>query len=249
MKTINLVLGGGGARGPFHLGVLAFLNEHGFTVNAIAASSIGSVIGASYLSGIDPRRQLEIFCDRRMKKLFQFTPFQGSLFQIDTQNPFISNMLPHDDFATLRAPLYLCTLNVNKARRHIFQSGPLLPAILASSAMPGLFSAQKIAGEYFADGGLIDNLPADVFAQSPHQTVVVDLNPEFPDFKPGGIVKSFFKTWYQAWSYSSKQSVQQSDCIITSDKLLQHSVWTLKSKGFDALFDLGYESAAKTLTA
>jgi NTE family protein len=247
MEGIDLVLGGGGARGPFHLGVLAYLDEQGITVNSIAASSIGSIIGASYLSGVGAQKQMELFCDPGMKKLFKPNLFRGSLLRIDTSHPLIDVLIPRQRFDQLSAPLGVCAFDVGMAEKKVFTNGPLLPALLASCAMPGLFPLHRIQNSYYADGGLVDNLPR--LGPSARKRVVVDLNPKFPDFRPKSALKNFLKTWYQAWSYSSKQSVRADDCIISSPQLSAHKVWTLDSGGFTALYELGYESAAKALTA
>ena len=65
--NLALVLGGGAARGAFHLGILAYLEDKGIEINAYSGSSIGAIISCSHASGIESRKMLEIFKSDEVK--------------------------------------------------------------------------------------------------------------------------------------------------------------------------------------
>lgn len=76
MKTnLALALGGGAARGAFHLGVLHFLEKNQIDIKAYSGSSIGSIISASHASGISAKEQLKIFASNDLKKAIKFNYF------------------------------------------------------------------------------------------------------------------------------------------------------------------------------
>ncbi len=61
----------------------------------------------------------------------------------------------------LRVPFMCCAASIERAAEHWFTSGPIVPAVLASSAVPGLFPAYEIDGEHFIDGGIVNSIPLD----------------------------------------------------------------------------------------
>ena len=83
MSEITLALSGGAARGAYHLGVLHFIEEEGLHVRAVSATSIGAVIGASWLCGVSAKEQLDIFKSKEFKRIFSFNYFRKSLYKID----------------------------------------------------------------------------------------------------------------------------------------------------------------------
>jgi len=238
--SINLTLGGGGARGAFHLGVLHYLNEQKIPINALSGASIGAIIGASYASGIAPARQLEIFKDKNFKKVFKFNFSGGSLLQIDTNHPLIRALIPKRRFEDLLIPLHVCVFNVSTATKSYVNSGELLPPVLASSALPLFFAPVAMGGEYYVDGGLVDNLPTDCFARN---IVVSNLHPAKAQTFQKGLFKNFKRSLVQAWLYSSKQGLKKGSVEITSQKLFHHSVFKFTDP--DTLFAIGYDEAKK----
>ena len=70
--NLALCLGGGAARGAFHLGVLDFCEQHNIDIKAYSGSSIGSIISASHASGINAREQLKIFSSKELRKSHKY---------------------------------------------------------------------------------------------------------------------------------------------------------------------------------
>ena len=95
IKTNNLalVLGGGAARGAFHLGVLDFIEKNNIEIKAYSGSSIGAIISASHASGISAKEQLKIFSSKDIKQIFKFNYFKKSIFKIDSLHKIIKELL------------------------------------------------------------------------------------------------------------------------------------------------------------
>ena len=93
-NNIAFVLGGGAARGAFHLGVLDFCEQHNIDIKAYSGSSIGAIISASHASGIKAKEQLKIFSSKDIKQTLKFNFFRNGLLKIDSSNKIIKELLP-----------------------------------------------------------------------------------------------------------------------------------------------------------
>ena len=93
-NNLALVLGGGAARGAFHLGVLDFCEQHNIEIQSYSGSSIGAIISASHASGIKAKEQLKIFSSKEMRQTLKFNYFRNGLLRIDASNKIIKELLP-----------------------------------------------------------------------------------------------------------------------------------------------------------
>jgi NTE family protein len=76
-------------------------------------------------------------------------------------------------FEGLRLPLGVVATDIRSGRRRVFRAGPLGPALLASTAIPGIFPAVRIDGEDYMDGGIADNTPISVGVESGARELLV----------------------------------------------------------------------------
>jgi NTE family protein len=165
------VLGGGGAAGACEVGMLRALVEAGIVPDLVVGASVGAVNGAVFAAdpGLDRVRRLE----EVWTGLESSSVFAGSLFTrvgtaLRTRTHFHSNAvlraLLHDalgdaEFADLPLPFQCVAASIERAAEVWFADGPVVPAVLASSAVPGLLPPVAHRGEHFLDGGLVDSVP------------------------------------------------------------------------------------------
>ncbi|KZM51587.1 patatin-like phospholipase family protein [Labrenzia sp. OB1] len=186
---IGLALGGGGARGLAHIPVLEAFDELGLKPAQIAGTSIGAIMGAAYASGLSGReiRQLtlEIFADSNsvLSRLWKLRPrrfvdmFRPGPVQFDPQRVlevFISDYL-QDRFEDLKIPLRLLATDFYGCQEVDFESGPLLPALAASIAIPAVFRPVKLNGQILIDGGVVNPLPFDGLRTNCDIVIAVDV--------------------------------------------------------------------------
>ena len=93
-NNIAIALGGGAARGAFHLGILDFCEKHNIDIKAYSGSSIGAIISASHASGIKAKEQLKIFSSKEIRQALKFNYFKNGLLKIDSTNHLIRELLP-----------------------------------------------------------------------------------------------------------------------------------------------------------
>ena len=167
---IGLVLGGGGARGFAHIGVLRALDEHGIRPVAIAGCSMGGIVGALYAAGHTPLEIEHMFEDISGFDLMSWGK-GGSLIGGEGIVKQLAKHLP-TTFAELKIPLNVVAVDVQEGKQVILNTGELLIALRATSAIPGVISAVVYEDRILIDGGLINNLPVDVIRTMTQAPVV-----------------------------------------------------------------------------
>ncbi len=168
------VLGGGGARGAAQVGVLHALFEAGVDLpSAIVGTSVGALNGsavAAYPSLAGTMMLREVWLSRYAAAVFQAHPLGVILsgFRRDRLSALpqrnIRRLIERAEeltgirsFEQLRIPLSVVATDLNAGRPVVFKAGALAPALLASTAIPGLFPAVCIDDREYMDGGVVDN--------------------------------------------------------------------------------------------
>ncbi len=191
---ISLALGGGGARGIAHVHVLKALDDLGVKPLEIASSSIGSIIGAGYASGMSGRDiedfLVESFTNRTavLAKMWKLRPepiknwFSGAksaapFGQTDIEKVldlFLPKSLP-ENIESLSIPLKITATDYYGNALKILKTGNLAKAIAASAAIPVVFVPVVIDGCVLIDGGINNPLPFDLLDQDNNLTIAVDV--------------------------------------------------------------------------
>jgi NTE family protein len=157
---IGLVLGGGGARGFAHIGVLRALENRGIEVTAIAGCSMGAIIGALHAAGYTSARIHEVFRGIDVIRLLDRSGM-GGLIGGRGITRHLEKHIPAT-FEDLKIPLSATSVDVQRGKLVVLNDGELMPALRATSALPGLVAAVRHRGRVLVDGGLLNNLPVDV---------------------------------------------------------------------------------------
>lgn len=171
MKTkpeTALVLCGGGAQGAAEIGFYQAMVEQGVKPDFIIGTSIGAVNGAFIASGLDISQLKALWNGISEQKLYRFNPEllwkwgnASSLFKPTGIKRFLQQHLPVDTFEELDIPLTIVATDLQNAGSTYIDSGELLPALLASCALPVYFPPQIINGNQLVDGGITNNIPID----------------------------------------------------------------------------------------
>lgn len=242
---IALVLSGGAARGAFHLGILAYLEDNAIEIAAYSGSSIGSIISCAHASGIEARKLLEIFQSNEIKKALKFNYFKKGLIRIDKEHHILDTILPIKRLEDIPKPIFVNAYDTQSKRILYFDKGDTHSLCMASSALIPLFKPIHYEGKNLIDGGLFDNMPIKPFEEDYYKIHTIDLMPKvhrenkrrFSLFRP--VKKKLFKTRTD----NIHHSIAHSDVYITHPHLSQINMFTFK--GLKESFDLGYKEAPK----
>lgn len=182
-RGIGLALGSGGAKGLAHIGVLKVLEKNEIPVCCVAGTSIGALIGGLYASGMPLREMEKIACDTHWFDLARmFVPkFQtGAIFGGKYVRDFIEALVGDTDFKDLRIPFTAVATDILKGDEVHINNGSLAQAILASTAIPGIFSPiESESKSLLVDGGLKNPLPVDV-ARKMNAEFIIGINVTTP---------------------------------------------------------------------
>lgn len=176
---VGLALSGGATHGAAHVGVLRVLEREGIRPDFIAGTSAGAIVGAAYAAGLPLERISKIFTSLNWTSLVRPSLLQktGGFFDTTPLENMIREMLNNQNFEDLPVLFAVVACDIMNGEKVVLRSGPLAPAVRASSAFPGLFNPVHLDGRLLVDGGVVDNLPADVVREMGADYVIaVDLS-------------------------------------------------------------------------
>jgi NTE family protein len=157
---ITLALGGGGARGAAHIGVLRVLEREGFRIRAVAGTSIGSLVGALYALGKNADELEALFTALDQSRLFGWPLSEGpGLLGLRGVVDFLRPHLGNKTFDELSLPCAAVAVDLNSRREIILREDSVLDAVLGSIAIPGLFPPREHNQYLLVDGGTLDPVP------------------------------------------------------------------------------------------
>lgn len=203
---IGLALGSGGASGLAHIVVVEALEELGLRPECISGSSIGALIGGLVAAGYDAKRLKDLVAEMvpeglgnwlgavfekdrvNVLDLFELDIGAGGLVDPETFRSFLEDTLGKETFEDLDIPLSVTATDFWEREMVVFDSGPLIPPIMASAALPGVFPPVEYRGRLLVDGGMVNPVPYDLIMDRVDITIAVDVTgtrkrPE--DGKPG----------------------------------------------------------------
>jgi NTE family protein len=156
---LGLALGGGFARGLAHLGVLKVLLENQIPIDALAGTSVGSVVAAVFASGCTIEEMIEEARATRWNDVARWTiPRLGFATNAPLQ-ALLGRVLHRSRFEELSIPLAIVATDVSTGQAVTFREGDLVPALRASCSFPGLFVPVKYRGRLLVDGALVGSVP------------------------------------------------------------------------------------------
>ena len=150
--TTAFVLGGGGALGAVEVGMLAALLERGVRPDLVLGTSVGAINGAFLAQdpGLDVVERLtglwrsvaanrhEVYGDRPLRSVRRAVATGTHLYSARPLATRLREEIGDVDFADLAVPLQVCAASIERAAEHWFDSGPVVDAVVASAAVPGL---------------------------------------------------------------------------------------------------------------
>ncbi len=162
--TIGLALSGGGMRGLAHLGVLTVMEEERIPVDFIAGTSMGGLITLLYAAGVPLDKLREVGEKVHLLQIASPDPTRNGLLGHEKMTAFLVKLLGRDDltFAELRIPAAVVATDVETGAMVLLNEGPIIPAMLATSAVPLMFAPVHHRGRWLVDGGAVNNFPFDI---------------------------------------------------------------------------------------
>jgi NTE family protein len=266
-KTVGLALGGGGARGCAHIGVIKALQEADIPVSFVAGTSIGAFIGGILTAG--DMKELEDFLVKikwnDVIKYLDPVLFKNGLFDGKRFIKLIEKLIPKTDLKYAHIPYIAVATNLLTGKETHMKTGNIAQAIRASVSIPGIFTPAKKGNQYFIDGGVVNPLPINIVRNMGADIVIaVDLNHSFIREKLGK--KRTYKSKFVKWitpKWPTMIDVIENSVFIMQDEVTQKNLIKHKPDillqpmlGSSSLFDfhhakklinIGYKATKKQI--
>jgi predicted acylesterase/phospholipase RssA/CRP-like cAMP-binding protein len=234
---IGVALGGGAARGLAHLGVLKALEQHGIVVDMIAGTSAGAMTGVLYGSGLDGSYLANAFStDLRPSWIFRQLPRGGQWYLLYNYrrgrfDPMLRRYLHDWKLEQLTIPCLSVTVDLVSGQSVVRERGDAVHAILESINLPVLSRPICTKHEALIDGGLVNNIPADVLVSMGCNFVIAvsvtakmerafcDITPErsTPNAKKPTIVQTLLRSLLVQNHSLNAHGVRPADVVIEPD--------------------------------
>ncbi|MBW0461040.1 hypothetical protein O181_000755 [Austropuccinia psidii MF-1] len=276
-KSIGLVLGGGGARGISHIGVIRALEERNIPIDMIGGTSIGSFIGGLYA------RNSDFFSTLGRAKTFSARIATYWRLLTDLTYPVVAYTTGHEfnrgiyksfydyHIEDFWLPFWANTTNITWSRMEVHSTGYAWRYIRASMSLAGLLPPLCDEGDMLVDGGYIDNLPVSVMLRLGAESIfavdvgsIDDTSPRnFPESLSGWwLLFSRLNPWSSAHKIPTMTDIQSRLTYVSSVKTLEEAkvtpgvlymrmpvteFTTLGFGRFEEIFSKGYESAKELI--
>src|SRR5512139_2646542 len=188
---IGLALGGGGARGLAHIGILKVLQREQIPIDVISGTSMGGIVGAMHAVGLSTE-QMEAEALKRgdlgqIFKLIDLRLIGSGLLGGKRIKKLLADMLgAGTTFADLRLPFAVVSVDYTSGREVVLKDGNVVDAVRATMSVPGVFEPVELNRCNLLDGGVLNNVPVDVARElGAEKIIAVDVLPNFRLNEPG----------------------------------------------------------------
>lgn len=244
---LAIVLGGGGAKGWSHLGVLAEFEKAGIPVDLIVGCSAGSIVGALYADCPNACYVKRILMSLKTWDILDINIWYGryGLVQGRALRRFLCRNLNCRCFEDLRIPLYVVSTDLIAGNIVCLSSGPIIPAVHASAAVPFVFCPVYLYKRWLVDGGVADPVPVQTAKKSGAAVVVaVDLSGLLPKTCPTNLFGIATR------SAEIKFLLQSESCVAGADVVIRPELGDMglfDDKHFQHVFDAGSKAAKEAI--
>ncbi len=228
-KKVGLALGGGGAKGLAHIGVIKELERAGLEIAAITGTSMGAVVGAWYAATKDIATLEKLFLSIKRDDIVPMYKLarkhDGRFFKDDSVSKFLESHLDGVRFDKLKIPFKAIATDVKNGEQVILSEGRLVDAVRASSSLPVVSNPVSIDGRLLMDGGFVNPVPADVVREMGCDFVIaVDVSSKWFNFSEEKIsvfhIYSLISSALSIIEYQIAQRVlENADVVLTPSVL------------------------------
>jgi len=174
---VALVLSGGVARGLSHIGTYKALNEFGVVPKIIAGTSAGAIIGAFIAKGFHADEIASIASKTNIISIRNFNPGNLGLFKPHSIKRNLQKYLGNINFDDLQVELVVAATDIKHGKPYYIKNGPLVPALLATSAIPVIYKPVIVNNTLLIDGGISDNFAVEAISPCKYKIIGCHANP------------------------------------------------------------------------
>ena len=216
--TLGLALGGGAARGAAHIGVLRALEEHDRVPDFIAGTSIGALVGGLYAFGVKLDTLRESASKLRWMDMAAATLSRYGLLSNAELGKLVQELVGDKDLREAEIPFAAMATDIASGEPVVIKEGSLADAIIASTAIPGVFVPAQRVGRMLVDGGLVENVPlSPLKAMGAEILIGVDINGARRYDDPENVIDIIMNAMDIAIDTTTHGQLKAADVVISLD--------------------------------
>jgi NTE family protein len=219
---VALVLGGGGARGLAHIGILKILEREKVPIDMVVGTSVGAIIGALYAAGLPvqdiERMGQEIGWDEltdlstaRVVRLL----VTEQLLSTRRMEDYLKRHIGDRQFADLKTPFACVAADLKTGEQIVLREGNVALAARASATMPGLFAPVPYRHRLLVDGGVVNNVPTDVAKVLGADVIICAFMPaNFSTYQVSNVLTMLTQAMYIQGEVISQERLSRADVLV-----------------------------------
>lgn len=243
---VGLCLSGGGTRGFAHLGAFKAFEEMGIKFDMVAGTSAGSLFGSLYACDLSYEEMFELTKGVKSKD-FRNAKLGFLPSSMDNLSKLVDKIVPQKKLEDFPIPFYAVAVDLKSGAEIDFQEGDVIPILTGSCAIPGIFQSVNYKGMTLVDGGVKNNVPADVLRKKGCDFVVtVDCNPtRGSGTNSNNLISQLMACLGLGMMNNSLRGIESSDIVICPDT---KRFSMLKTAGKDEMIEEGYAATIQCMS-
>ncbi len=246
-KKIGLVLSGGGVRAIAHIGFIKVLLENNIVPTRVSGTSGGALVSALYAAGYSIDEMLNFFLETPLLKLSLYARNKPGIMDSDKYILFFKKYFPKDSFDKLKYPLTVTATNLLTGTLDYFTKGQLIRPLIASSALPPIFSPITINNSVYCDGGVLNNFPieplepfcSDIFGSFVNPVSKIETD------EINTSLKLMYRVYHIGLDANNTKKFDRCNYVFSPPEI--NNIGILDSNSIDKAFKIGYDFAHKEM--
>lgn len=230
-----------------HIGLIEVLLENNIIPNRISGTSAGAMIGALYAADYSPKEMIKFFENTPLFKISLFARNKPGFLDSEKYEDHFKRYFNENSFEALKHPLTIAATNILRAKATYFNSGELVKPIIASAALPPLFSPIEIDVEFYSDGGILDNFPLDAIRNDCDKLIGSFVNP-VSDINTSEINSStdlIYRVYHIGMGAPDVKKFKHCNYVFSPPKL--EKIGAIDTKSIEKAYKIGYNFAQKEI--
>lgn len=230
-----------------HIGLIKAMREHGVEADMVAGTSIGALVGALYANNNSVEEMLTFFKETPIFQYSFFTINKPGFIDTERYVSIFKRFFPNNSFESLQKPLFVVATDLLSGKERVFDRGPLIKPLLASAALPPVFSPVDIDDVLYADGGIMNNFPKEYIDTRTNFVIGSNVSITVPMQKKD--LRNSIQLTGRVTSLmihaSNDEKLHECDLYIEPKEL--DKIGVLDKKGIENAFAIGYDHGCRAM--
>ncbi len=230
-----------------HIGLIKAMEEYELSADVVSGSSVGALVGALYANGNSVDEMLAFFKETPLFKYNFLTILKPGFIDTDRYFDIFRGYFSENSFESLQKKLHVVATNLQQGEQTFFSNGELIGPLLASAALPPVFSPVELNGQLYADGGIMNNFPSEPVREKVDFLIGSNVS------TVGGLEKSDLKNSWQITGrvtglmiYANNQKKLKTCNLLLEFRELE-KIGVLDRKGIEKAYQIGYDYGMRKL--